>query len=61
MNGHTVFALLAATLYAMPLDAHAAAPTCDCAKSGGTVEQLVCSDEALAALDRKMLRVFAGR
>ena len=33
-------------------------PTFDCAKAQGEVEQLVCSDPALAALDRKLDQVY---
>jgi uncharacterized protein len=53
-------ASLAAALCAAPLASRAAAPAFDCTKARGTVERLVCSDAALAALDRKMSSVFAG-
>ena len=59
MHSRLACAALAAALCAAPLPAHAAAPAFDCGKAGGTVERLVCSDKALAALDRKMASVFA--
>lgn len=38
--------------------AHAAAPAFDCSKVSGKVETLICQDDALAALDRKMAGVY---
>jgi uncharacterized protein/heat shock protein HslJ len=35
-------------------------PTFDCAKASGQVEQLICKDPELAALDRKMAEVYAA-
>lgn len=37
----------------------AAAPSFDCAKASGAAEELVCSDEGLAELDRKLAEVYA--
>lgn len=36
----------------------AEAPAFDCAKAQGEVAQLICKDEGLAALDRKLDRVY---
>jgi uncharacterized protein len=49
-----------AVLLAAPCGASAQAkgPAFDCAKAQGEVEQLVCKDEALAALDRKLDEVY---
>jgi uncharacterized protein len=33
-------------------------PSFDCAKAEGTVEQLICEDAGLAALDRKLAKVY---
>ncbi len=38
----------------------AEAPSFDCRSASGQVEQLVCRDAALAALDRKMAQVYAA-
>lgn len=38
----------------------AAGPSFDCAKASGQVEQLVCGDAALSALDRRMAEVYAA-
>lgn len=38
--------------------AHAAAPAFDCSKASGKVEALICQDDALAALDRKLADVY---
>ena len=38
--------------------AQAKGPAFDCAKAQGEAEQLVCKDEGLAALDRKLDEVF---
>jgi len=35
-------------------------PAFDCAKASGEVEQLICKDAGLAALDRKMAKVYAA-
>lgn len=39
-------------------EAQAKGPAFDCAKVTGTVEKLICSDEGLAALDRKLDGVY---
>jgi uncharacterized protein len=45
-------------LASVPLAALAQGPTFDCAKAQGEVERLICSDAALAALDRKLDSVY---
>ena len=60
----TVAAVLAVMGLVVPVSAHAqaakpAAPSFDCAKAVGQVQQLVCKDAALAALDRKLAGAFA--
>jgi len=40
--------------------AQAKGPAFDCAKASGEVESLICKDEALAALDRRLDAVFKG-
>ena len=46
-------------LLALPMLAAAAdGPTFDCAKAQGEVEKLICSDAALAALDRKLAEAY---
>jgi uncharacterized protein len=44
-------------LLALPLGASAAKPSFDCAKAEGAVETLICGDDALADLDRKLAGV----
>ena len=51
----TLVALVAATPVAR---AQAKGPSFDCAKAEGEVQQLVCKDEGLAALDRKLDEVY---
>jgi uncharacterized protein len=41
-----------------PAVSSAAAPSFDCAKAQGEVEQLICSDAALAALDRQLADTY---
>jgi len=53
-------ALITLSLIAAAADrATAAAPSFDCAKASGQVEKLICADEALAALDRKLTETYA--
>ena len=47
---------LAVTLVSAPLRAEG--PAFDCAKADGEVETLICQDEGLAALDRKLDEVY---
>jgi uncharacterized protein len=54
VNGLTVAA--AVLLWLAP--AQAQGPAFDCAKAQGEVEQLICRDQALAALDRKLDGVY---
>jgi uncharacterized protein/heat shock protein HslJ len=55
------FALLALAAVAAPAHGQAqkTGPTFDCAKASGEVENLICQDPGLAALDRKMAKVYA--
>ena len=47
-------------IYLVSPIAHAqTSPTFDCAKASGEVEKLICADDELAALDRKMAEVYA--
>lgn len=41
-----------------PLPARAAAPSFDCKKAEGQVQELVCGDAQLSALDRETMRLF---
>lgn len=50
--------LLAAGLVALPAAAQTQGPTFNCAKAGGEVEKLICSDAALATLDRKLDQAY---
>ena len=52
----TCLAVLAVALVAAPLRAQG--PAFDCAKADGEVEELICQDEGLAALDRKLDEVY---
>jgi len=38
----------------------AAAPSFDCRKAAGAIEQMICSDDGLAALDRALAEVYAA-
>lgn len=40
--------------------ARAAGPSFDCAKASGSVEEMICKDEQLAELDRKLADVYAA-
>jgi uncharacterized protein len=51
ISAGTVLALTAGTALAQ-------GPTFDCAKAQGTVEQLICKDQGLGALDRKLDEVY---
>lgn len=61
MKGSWVLAM-AAVVLAMPLAARAAGsgPAFDCARAKGTVQQLICKDAGLAALDRRLDGVYKG-
>lgn len=52
--------LLAFGAAAWMANALAADPSFDCTKAGGSVEELICKDDALAALDRKLSEVYAA-
>jgi uncharacterized protein len=49
-------AVLAGT--ASPVAAQEVSPSFDCRKASGEVEELICSDEGLAALDRELAGVY---
>lgn len=51
-------AALAATLLHTAEATEAAGPAFDCAQAQGRVEQLICADAGLAALDRQLERVY---
>jgi uncharacterized protein len=51
-------ALALCALAAAPEEPRAQGPTFDCTKAQGEVETLVCKDEGLAALDRKLDEVY---
>jgi uncharacterized protein len=50
--------LLAVCALGLPCVVPAAQPTFDCARAQGEVEQLICRDESLAALDRRLAEVY---
>lgn len=54
--------VLTAVLSGSPVPAGAGqkGPTYDCAKASGQVETLICKDDELAALDRRMAEVYAA-
>ena len=56
--GLLAVAALAAPAAAAAQPAKPATPSFDCAKAAGQVEQLVCKDADLAALDRKLADVY---
>lgn len=49
---------LLACIAAWPAMAGAAGPAFDCRKAAGEVQQLICRDDALAALDRRLDRTY---
>jgi len=49
---------LVAGLALAPAPLRAEGPAFDCAKANGDVEELICQDEGLAALDRKLAEVY---
>ena len=50
--------LVVLTLVLAGVPAQAQGPAFDCAKAQGEVEKLICGDEGLAALDRKLDEVY---
>lgn len=60
MKSRLGWAGLVAVLCGADAPSFAAAPAFDCVKANGTIEKLLCNDEGLAVLDRKMTRVFAA-
>lgn len=62
-NRHAIWTALAVVLTLVvsrsTLRAQTASPSFDCSQASGTVEDLICDDEGLAALDRRMTEVFA--
>lgn len=57
MNKVSILAGLMALVLVSPT--HAAKPSFDCAKAGGKVEKLICSDAELAELDRSLSDLYA--
>jgi len=55
LNWMVVLTLLVPSSAAM-----AASPAFDCSKTRGSVEELICADEDLSALDRKMASIYAA-
>ena len=53
-----VILALAACPFGLPAAVHAQGPAFDCTKAQGEVEKLLCSDPALAALDRKLDEIY---
>jgi uncharacterized protein len=49
---------MAAAVAVVPFTVFAEGPAFDCAKADGEVEELICKDEGLAALDRKLDEVY---
>ncbi|UXI04281.1 MliC family protein [Photobacterium sp. TY1-4] len=43
---------------ALPVSVLAASPSFDCSQASGSIEEMICQDDALAALDRQMAEVF---
>lgn len=61
MRRSTFNRLVFATLVLVAVgNAAAAEPAFNCAKASGSVEKLICGDDALAAADRKMAEVFSA-
>lgn len=62
VNAPLGVAAVAAVLLTVPrvAAAEAAGPSFDCAKADGTVQQLICKDAGLAALDRKLDVAYKG-
>jgi uncharacterized protein len=63
-SGFRIGAIVTAFCLAVPLAAAGqtvkpAGPSFDCTKASGQVEQLICRDAALAALDRKLADAYA--
>lgn len=57
-KGSAVFPALIACAAGLSVPALAQPPAFDCAKAQGEVEQLICRDAALAALDRELDKVY---
>jgi len=55
-----IVAAATACLSALPADADAATPSYSCRRAGNAAERLICNDDALAALDRKMAEVYGA-
>jgi uncharacterized protein len=58
MMTKTAWTILGALCLAAPL-AHAAHPSFDCSKASHEVEELICKDSDLAALDRSLAELYA--
>lgn len=57
-GGNSRFFGAALSLWSIALTGMSSEPAYDCAKASGQVEQLICSDEALAALDRSLADTY---
>jgi uncharacterized protein YecT (DUF1311 family) len=57
-TGRNVLLALGVVFASGPAGSQTKGPTFDCAKAQGEVEQLICGDEGLAALDRKLDEVY---
>ena len=55
---HIPAAALAIAVATLSTPTHASEPAFDCAKAKGQAQQLVCTDEAVAALDRQLSEVY---
>ena len=56
-----VWAALMFLTFLMPIgSAWAAEPAFDCAKAEGTIEEMICKDDRLADLDRKLAAVYSA-
>jgi uncharacterized protein len=58
--GTLVWMAVSTTWLAPSAAATAAGPSFDCGKARGSIEQLICEDEALSAVDRTMASVYAA-
>ena len=54
----TTIVPVAAAFFFAAVDCHAASPSFSCTRAANAVERMICNDEALAALDRKLAEVY---
>jgi len=55
-----IVAVATACLSVLPVETDAATPSFSCRRAANAAERLICNDEALAALDRKMAEVYGA-